>query len=154
MKRIITIFTAVVLILALCTACGSAKNIDLKQVMDDVNSTFNLTDMKTIDDTDSLNRYYQIGADSVKQFSAELPSSASDFNEIILIEATDSSAAADVKTQLDARLNSQLNNAKSYNAEQVSMIEACEVKENGNYVWLVIGDQHDEISAAIEAALK
>ena len=154
MKRLLTIITAVVLVLALCTACGSVKDIDLKQVLTDVNSAFSLTDMKTIDDTDSLNRYYQIEPDSVKQFAAELPSSASDFNEIIRIEAVDAAAVEDVKTQLDARLNSQLNNAKSYNAEQVSMIEACEVKENGSYVWLVIGDRHDEISDAIDAALK
>ncbi|MBQ3265779.1 MAG: DUF4358 domain-containing protein [Ruminococcus sp.] len=154
MKKVLTILTALILTVALCTACGSAKDVDLKQVMNDVNSTYSLTDMKSIDDTDSLNRYYQIDADSVKQFAAQLPSSASSFNEIILIEAVDSSAADDIKTKLDARLSSQLSSAKSYNAEQVGMIEACEVKESGNYVYLVIGDQHDEIEAAIETALK
>ena len=153
-KRTLTIITAALLILAVFTACGSKKSVELKPLMDTINSTYGLTDLKTIDDTDSLNRYYQVAAESVKQFAAELPTSSKDFNEIILIEAADENAAAQIKTQLDARLRSQLSNAKSYNAEQVSMIEACETKQNGNYVYLVIGDKHDEINSTIADALK
>ena len=154
MKRILTVLTAALLILAICTACGSEKSVDLKALMDEINTACGFTDMKTVDDTDSLNRYYQVEADSVKQFAAQLPSSSKDFNEIILIEAVDENAAGQIKTQLDARLRSQLSNAKSYNADQVSMIEACETKQNGNYVYLVIGDKHDEIDAIIAQALK
>lgn len=154
MKRILTILTAALLILAICTACGSAKSVDLKALLDEINTTYGFTDMKTVEDTDSLNRYYQVGADSVKQFAAQLPASSKDFNEIILIEAVDENAANQIKTQLDARLRSQLSNAKSYNAEQVSMIESCETKQNGNYVYLVIGDKHSEIDAIIAQALK
>lgn len=154
MKRILTVLTAALLILAICTACGSEKSVDLKALMDEINTACGFTDMKTVDDTDSLNRYYQVEADSIKQFAAQLPSSSKDFNEIILIEAVDENAAGQIKTQLDARLRSQLSNAKSYNADQVSMIEACETKQNGNYVYLVIGDKHDEIDAIIAQALK
>ena len=153
MKRLLSLVLAFMLVLGV-TACGSKKSVELKPLMDTINSTYGLTDLKTIDDTDSLNRYYQVAADSVKQFAAELPTSSKDFNEIILIEAADENAAAQIKTQLDARLRSQLSNAKSYNAEQVSMIEACETKQNGNYVYLVIGDKHDEINATIAEALK
>ncbi|HBE15119.1 MAG TPA: hypothetical protein DCY72_02570, partial [Ruminococcaceae bacterium] len=49
---------------------------------------------------------------------------------------------------------SQLSDAKSYNAEQVSMIEACSVKEKGSFVWLVISDKQADINAEIEKALK
>jgi hypothetical protein len=153
-KRTLTIITAALLILAVFTACGSKKSVELKPLMDTINSTYGLTDLKTIDDTDSLNRYYQVAADSVKQFAAELPTSSKDFNEIILIEAADENAAAQIKTQLDARLRSQLSNAKSYDAGQVSMVEACEVKVSGNFVYLVIGEDHEAINAEIEKAIK
>ena len=154
MKRILTILTAALLILAICTACGSKKSTDLKALLDEINTAYGFSDMKTVEDTDSLNRYYQVEADSVKQFAAELPASSKDFNEIILIEAVDENAAAQIKTQLDNRLRSQLSNAKSYNAEQVSMIESCETKQNGNYVYLVIGDKHAEIENTVAEALK
>ena len=154
MKRILTIITAAVLVLALFTACGSEKTVDLKALLDDINTTYGFTDMKTVDDVESLNRYYQVDAESIKQFAAQLPASSKDFNEIILIEAVDANAAGQIKVLLDARLRSQLSSAKSYNADQVSMVEACETKQNGNYVYLVIGDKHDEINATIEEALK
>ena len=154
MKRILTILTAAVLIAALLAACSGAKSVDLKAVMDDVNSAYGLSGLKQIEDTDSLNRYYQIPADAVKQFAAELTTEKSNYNEVILIEAADQNAADTVTQQLNTRLNNQLSNAKSYDAEQVSMIEACEVKTNGNFVYLIVGDQHAEIEAAVEAALQ
>ena len=155
MKRILTILTAALLILALCTACGdTAKNVDLKALMDEINPTYNLTGLKAVEDTASLNRYYQIEEAGVKQFAAELTSSGSNYNEVVLIEAVDSAAAESIKAKLDERLRSQLSNAKSYDAEQVSMIEGCSVKVNGNFVYLIVGDQHADIEATVEAALK
>lgn len=154
MKRILTVFTAVILVLMMLTACGT-KNVDLKKVMEDINSTYGLTNLTAVEDTDNLNRYYKIPAENVKQFAAELTKSASDgYTEVVLIEATDADAAENVKTQLESRLRNQLSDAKSYNAEQVSMIESCKVKESGNFVWLVISEKQAEINADIENALK
>lgn len=154
MKKLFTILTAVILTVLLCTACSGAKSVDLKALMDDINSTYGLSDLKQIEDADGLNRYYQIEADAVKQFAAELTTAASNYNEVILIEAADQNAAQTIKKQLEMRLRSQLSNAKSYDAEQVSMIEGCTVQENGNYLTLVVGDKHEEIEAKIAEALK
>ena len=134
-------------------ACG-AKNVDLGAVLDNINNTYSLSGMKAVEDTDNLNRYYQIDPASVKQFAAEIASSAKDYNEIVIIEATDSKATDSIKALLDARLRSQLSNAKSYDAGQVSMVEACEVKVSGNFVYLVIGEDHEAINAEIEKAIK
>ena len=153
MKRILTVITAAVLVMALLAACG-AKNVDLGAVLDNINNTYSLSGMKAVEDTDNLNRYYQIDPASVKQFAAEIASSAKDYNEIVIIEATDSKATDSIKALLDARLRSQLSNAKSYDAGQVSMVEACEVKVSGNYVYLVIGENHEAIVAEIEKAIK
>ena len=154
MKRFFTILTAALLIVAALTACSGAKSKDLKAVMDKINTDQQLTGLKQIESTDDLNRYYQIEAASVKQFAAELSSSATDYTEIILIEAVDQSAADSIKKQLDLRLRNQLSNAKSYAANQVAMIEACEAKETGSFVTLVIGDKHAEIEATVAEALK
>lgn len=154
MKRIISVIVAAVLMMAVLTACGGAKAADLNAIMSDINTQFGYTDLKTLEDTDALNRYYQISADGVKQFAAELSTTASQYTEVVLVEATDSTAADSIKTQLAAHLGTQLNTAKSYDAEQVAMIEACSVQQNGNYVWLVVSDKYSEITAIIDAALK
>ena len=154
MKRVFTIIIAAVLALAMLTACG-AKNVDLKKVLDDINSKYDLSTLTAVDNVENLKRYYTISPEDVKQFAAEFTKAASEgYTEVILIEAVDADAAGRIKTQLDSRLRSQLSDAKSYNAEQVSMIEACSPKDNGNFVWLVISDKQADINADIEKALK
>lgn len=155
MKRILTIVVAAVLVLATLTACGGTKNVDLNELMKKINDTYGLTGLTAVEDADNLNRYYRTPKEDVKQFAAEFTKAASDgYTEVVLIEAVDADAAGRVKAQLEARRNSQLSDAKSYNAEQVSMIEACSVKEKGSFVWLVISDKQADINAEIEKALK
>ena len=153
MKKLITIAVAVILVVSMLAACG-AKEVDLKALMSDINTQYGISGLKTIDDTDNLSRYYQINADEVKQFAAEMTTAASQYTEIVLVEAKDEKAVANIAALLTAHKNAQLNNAKSYDADQVSMIEACEVKQTGNYVYLVISDQYSDIVATIEKALK
>ena len=155
MKRILAIVVAAVLALTALTACGGAKNVDLKSLLADINNTHGLGGLTTVENTDNLKRYYMIPSEDVKQFAAEFTKAASDgYTEVVMVEAVDGDAAGRVKTQLETRLRSQLSDAKSYNAEQVSMIEACTVKEKGNYVWLVISDKQADINTYIEKELK
>lgn len=154
MKRIAAIVLAAVLMMAVLTACGGAKEVDLKAVMSDINSRFGYTDLKTIEDADGLNRYYQISADDVKQFAAELSTTASQYTEVVMVEGADADAAGRIKAMLEAHLGTQLNTAKSYDADQVAMIEACSVKQSGNIVYLAVSDKFADITGVIETALK
>ena len=154
MKRIISVIAVIALIAAVLTACGGSKAVDLKAVVNDVNSKFGISGLKTLESTDDLNRYYQINAADVKQFAAELSTTASQYTEVVIVEAADATAAGNIKTQLDAHLSSQLSTAKSYDAAQVSMIESCSVKQSGNFVYLAVGDKAADINGVIEAAVK
>ena len=136
------------MITAVLAGCGGAKSVDLNSVMTGINSQFGFSGLKTLEDTKALNE-----AD-VKSFAGELSTAASQYTEVVIVEAKDSNAAQNIKTQLDAHLSSQLNNAKSYDADQVAMIEACSAKTVGNYAYLVVSDKFSEITGVIEAALK
>ena len=153
MKRIVSIVLAAILIVSLLAACG-AKEVDLKALMSDINNEYGISGLKVLESTDDLFRYYQVNADDVKQFAAELTTAASQYTEIVIVEGNDQAACDNIKTQLNAHRDAQLSNAQSYDAEQVSMIESCEVKQTGNYVYLVISDQYSDIVAAIEKDLK
>ncbi len=155
MKRVICIVLAAILIVGVLSACGgSAKAVDLKAVMNDINSKYGLTGLKTLESVDDLNRYYTINTADVKQFAAELSTAASQYTEVVLVEANDQTAADNVKKQLETHLAGQLSNAKSYDAGQVAMIESCSVKQAGNIVYLVVSDKFSDITGAVEAALK
>lgn len=155
MKRVICFMLAAILMVGVLSACGgSAKTVDLKAVMNDINSKYGLTDLKTLESVDDLNRYYTINTADVKQFAAELSTAASQYTEIVLAEANDQTAADNIKKQLETHLAGQLSNAKSYDAGQVAMIESCSVKQAGNIVYLVVSDKFSDITGVIEAALK
>lgn len=176
MKRIIAIILAALMMTAVLAACGgdkaettapvadnapadnapadNASSVSLSSVLDSINTQFGFEGLKVLDDVKALNRYYQIAETDVKQFAGELSTAASQYTEVVLVEANDSTAAQNIKAQLDAHRDAQLNNAKSYDADQVAMIESCATKTSGNFVYLVISDKYDEICGVIESALK
>lgn len=177
MKRIIALILAAMMMTVVLAACGNnaqntesttapadagsttapadtGSSVDLAAVLNNVNSQFGLDGLKVLEDAKALNRYYQITEADVKQFAAELTTAASQYTEIVIVEAVDSTAAQNIKGCLDAHLDSQLNNAKSYDADQVAMIESCSTKTSGNFVYLVVSDQAAAIEGVIEGALK
>ncbi len=168
MKRVIALCLAVLMMAAMFAACGdnndgkksdSAKSVDLNSVLNDINSQFGISEssvqgLKKLESTDELDRYYMISADDIKQFAAERSSSSTDFTEIVLVEATGSDAVNKIVTQLNSRLDAQRSTARSYTPEAVEMLESCEVKTNGNFVYLVINDKQSEIVSLIENTIK
>ena len=145
------------MLMGVLAACGgssdSAKSVDLNTVLTGVNTAFGINDMKVLSSTDDLSRYYQINADDVKSFAAEFSTDASNYTEVVLVDAKDAAAATNIKAKLDDRINKQLSDAKSYHPEQVAVIEACSTQQAGNIVYLVISDKFNDIVSNIKGAL-
>ena len=83
---------------------------------------------------DDMYKYYNINADDIKQFAAEVGKSDTDSKntEVVLVEATDSDAASRVETALTNRYNSIFQQNASYSAEELDMVKNCKVtKERG-----------------------
>lgn len=159
MKKVLSLLCAVILLVSALAACSGDKNadgasdVDLSQVLADINERFDINDLKILENTDDLNRYYAIDGADVKQFAAELTTQASVYLEVIMVEAVDSDAAARVAVMLNNHLDTQLSTAKSYDADQVAAIENCKVTTNGNIAYLVISEDYDEIAGYIQSVL-
>ena len=171
MKKLLAILFALLLTVCALTACGEqpaennnsdaqdtaadvqASSVDLGSLLDSINTQYGLEGLRVLDKASDLNRYYAVEETDVKQFAAELTSSASEYNEVIIIEAVSSDAAQRINTQLNSRLDSQLNTANSYNKDSAAMIEQCEVKQTGNYVYLVISENAGDVNSTIAAAV-
>ncbi len=146
---VISVFLCVVLMLTL-TACeqGAAREVVLTDVLDSINSKFSISadDMLLIEDTDTLELYYNITPADVKQFAAETTlNSATDITEVILVEAVDESAADRVYEALNVRYNSQRDLCASYSAELLDVIDHCYIQMNDNYLCLIISGDFDNI---------
>ena len=66
--------------------------------------------------------------------------------EVVLIEAVDSDAAKTVKEQLDKRMEAKLAQNKDYLPEQYAIIQKCSVEQDGNYVSMIVGAEHEKLT--------
>ena len=139
MKKVFSIATSIILCLALLTGCG-AKEVNLTEVMDKLNSDFSLS-LRVLESVDDLNTYYSIDTADVKQYAAEIDSNNDAPVEIVLVEAVDADAATRVETALTTRYNAIVNQYSSYTPEKLDMVKACKVTKDDNYVTMVVADK-------------
>ena len=70
MKKVISIAVALVLCLSIFAGC-SAKEVNLADLMDKMNSEYSV-DATKYETKDDMYKYYNINADDIKQFAAEV----------------------------------------------------------------------------------
>lgn len=152
MKKFFAVVLALVVVACIFAGCQKT-DVDLSSLLMQINEAHGISDLKILETAGDLNRYYSVSEEDVKQFAAELTTQASEYNEVIIVEAVDDAAADRVATQLNNHLDAQLNTAKSYDKDAVAMIESCSVKQSGSIVYLVISDKSAEILKTIENAI-
>lgn len=156
MKKLFSLAMALVLALSLA-ACGqdsgSGKSADLPKVLETMKSEVGFSDVIELDEA-GLKSNYGIEADDVKQFAALADASGIKCEEVVLIEATDSDAAKTVKEQLGKRMESKLAQNKDYLPEQYAIIKKCSVEQNGNYVSMIVGAEHEKLTQIYNESFK
>ena len=130
---IITCFTLI------AAGCSSSKNepatkdVDLSEVYTKITENSNLSESE-------LTSLYGIDMDEVKQYAGSITMVSTSSDEIIMLEATDSNAAADLKEKVDNRYEAKLNEMRDYLPDEYEKINACSVYSEGNYVAMFISD--------------
>lgn len=154
MKKLIALMMTLVMTLSLaaCSQSGnSGKTADLPKVLETMKSEVGFSDVIELDEG-GLKTNYGIEAEDVKQFAALVDASGIKCEEVVLIEATDADAAKRVKEQLDKRLESKLAQNKDYLPEQYAIIKKCSVEQDGNYVSMIVGEQHEKLTEIYQKA--
>ena len=151
MKKVISIAVALVLCLSIFAGCG-AKEVNLADLMDKMNSEYSV-DATKYETKDDMYKYYNINADDIKQFAAEVGKSDTDSKntEVVLVEATDSDAASRVETALTNRYNSIFQQNASYSAD---MVKNCKVTKDGNFVTMIIGEKASDMLTMFNDSIK
>ena len=105
---------------------------------------------------DDMYKYYNINADDIKQFAAEVGKSDTDSEntEVVLVEATDSDAASRVETALTNRYNSIFQQNASYSAEKLDMVKNCKVTKDRNFVTMIIGEKASDMLKMFNDSIK
>lgn len=143
MKKTFSVATSIILCLAFLTGCG-AKNVNLSEVMEKINSDFSLS-LRILESVDDLDTYYSIETADVEQFAAEIDVNNDAPVEIVLVEAVDADAATRVETALTTRYKAIVNRYSSYTPEKFDMVQACKVTRDNNYVTMIVADNAPEM---------
>lgn len=154
MKKVISFAAVLILCLSILAGCG-AKDVNLGDVLDKMNTEYSV-DATKYETKEDMYKYYNINADDIKQFAAEVGKSDSDSKntEIVLVEATDSDAASRVETALTNRYNSIFQQNASYSAEELDMVKNCKVTKDGNFVTMIIGEKASDMLAMFNDSIK
>ena len=164
MKRIIALTTALIMIIAVFAGCGGSdngnnsaaeeKSVNLGDVLTAVNEAFpeSTKDAETLASVDDLKNYYNVSTDDVKQFAAEVDKKNSSL-EIVLVEAVDADAAGRVESALKVMYNQLRSNGASYDAEQLDMVNNCDVTTNGNFVIYIISKDYKGMLDTVNSKL-
>ena len=155
MKRILCLLFAVlsVAVFASCSTGSTPANVDLNAVMKDMKSQVAFTD--TIDLTkDDLNSNYGIKSEDVKQFAALADTTGIKADELVMIEGKNADAAKRIKAALDTRYQEKINANISYLPEQYAIIKKCSVRQNGNYVSMLVSPDAEKIVKIYDGYIK
>ena len=153
MKKVIAVAFSMIFVLLAFAGCGSDNSnsdVELSNVLADVNDNGGLSSMKTITNTTDLQKQFDIDPESVSDFIAEVSEDSEFPTTVVVTKAVDEEAVSEINSKLIAYLNDKLSNAQSYNKDQVSTIEKCEVQDNGLYSMLVIAEDYEKIEKIIQ----
>ena len=154
MKKIIAALLSTVLLFTLA-ACGggTAKQADLEKVMADMKAKLANTEMMDLAKEDLMPNY-GIDAADVKQFAIRVDSTGIKGDEIVLAEGKDADAAKRIKEKLDARYKQKEVEMKDYLPEEYAMLKKCTVKQDGNYISMIVSPQYEELNKIYDSAFK
>ena len=130
-----------------------AAGVDLAALRTQFATDYELTDVLDVE-TEGLNNLYGITADQVASSASFNAASGAAFpQEIVMIQAVDEAAAADIAGKLESRLSNIAEQAASYDPESLELAENCPVVTDGVYVGMFFSSHYDDMAAAFQSAL-
>lgn len=130
-----------------------AAGVDLAALRTQFVTDYALTDVLEVE-TEGLNNLYGITADQVASSASFNAASGAAFpQEIVMIQAVDESAAADIAGKLESRLSNIAEQAASYDPESLELAENCPVVTEGVYVGMFFSSHYDDMAAAFKSAV-
>ena len=103
---------------------------------------------------ENLSNVYGIDAAQVVNAAAFNAMTGGAFpEEVVMIQAVDEAAAADMAAKLEGRLTSIADQAASYDPASLELAENCDVITSGVYVGLFFSNHYDAMASAFQSAV-
>lgn len=158
MRKIYYVFYGVLFTLVLIVFVGMYGVLKLKEpAMGDIEKSIveaaDLTNMVQ-GDSKKLRQLYYISKNEVEEFILYAPKTNMDANEILVLKAKDEGEVKSIKEKLTARVDKQSESFASYRPELKVIIDDYDLQDKGQYVYLIISEEKESISKAIDKNFK
>lgn len=121
----------------------------MSEIDKSIEATADLSNMVK-DDAKKLRQLYYINKNQVEDFILYAPKTNMDANEILVLKAKDVEGVKHLKEKVEARVDKQSESFASYRPELKTVIDDYELKEKGQYLYLIISEDNKKIDKAIE----
>lgn len=154
MKKIYLIFYGILFTLVIVTFVGlygilKIAEPSMSEIDKSIEATADLSNMVK-DDAKKLRQLYYINKNQVEDFILYAPKTNMDANEILVLKAKDVEGVKHLKEKVEARVDKQSESFASYRPELKTVIDDYELKEKGQYLYLIISEDNKKIDKAIE----
>lgn len=144
MKRILSVLFVVLLVLSL-TGCGDTTTktevVNISYVKDQIATDLQITDAMEVDSSRLLD-LYGIAEEDIAESACFVTMDGVFPDEIVMVRATDASAADRVEDCLNTRLDEVKVQSQSYDPENYAMAQECTVIRDGVVVALFLSPDH------------
>ena len=132
---------------------GATVEVDLAGLMAQMISDAGITDYIEVP-AENLSNVYGIDTAQVVNAAAFNAMTGGAFpEEVVMVQAVDEAAAADIAAKLEGRLSSIADQAASYDPASLELAENCDVIVSGVYVGLFFSNHYDAMVSAFQSAV-
>ncbi|MEF9935032.1 MAG: DUF4358 domain-containing protein [Clostridium sp.] len=152
-KAIASIIIASLGMLTLVSCSSGGSDVSLKSIDESVTKTTDVSFLKKVDD-EVLEQLYGIKKGDVEEYFGYYTPVNVKADEIIVLKAKDEKAAKELLGKVEQRVKNQEQAFERYLPEVYDQIKAHVLKQNGNYVFMVISPDVEKISKTIDESTK
>lgn len=156
MKKHIVLFAILVALTVITLACApkEAVTVDLLEMMAHIEEEITLPEgMEDITAKD-LERLYNITSSEYSQFVGKFSNIGILGDEIVIIEGSSVDNVKEIKSKMEQRYQSKLNEMDGYIPEEYDKIEKGKVVEKGNYVAILVSESQEKLEELFEAGFE
>ena len=135
---------------------GAAEDVEVsksvKELYEEIQQKVSLQSPQCMDE-EFISNYYGIDVSILEEYVFSMSEDAAQAETIIILKVKDAGDLEGLTDCLQTIVEEKKNEMENYIPEQFAIVEKSEVRSEGNYIWLIISDNADEIADIVESGL-
>ena len=151
MKKILSVFIAVLTFALVLTACGKQANTPAtKEVADAIKESAKFDELLELTDDNIGKRYYGIDLEDIEEYTVYVCSNAAIGDEIAVFKMKEADDVEDMLEVVRLRKQDREDALVDYAPTEADKVRNSVVSSNGNYVYFIVSSDKNAVKDAAE----